>query len=112
MKSSKVLGSVVVAALLSLVAWWAQAQQPRNNMSNRPMNQSMGNRPMNCQDEMNRRQQAQSQLNGCIGGWLRPFGPDEPDPPDDCSKRLAHFVQTARSAKKCNAQMARGMNHR
>lgn len=87
---------------------WAQMQQQQQRPNQRMPMQQNQMQQQNCNAQLQNRQQTNQDLNMCISGWTKTFGPTESDPPDDCARKLHQFVAAARVAKKC---VQHGMRH-
>jgi hypothetical protein len=57
-----------------------------------------------CKDKRETKHKAHMDLHACLQAWAKDAKPDAADPSDDCSAKLASFVQAAKDFKACRVQ--------
>ncbi len=65
-----------------------------------------------CRDPRISKSNARKDLETCLRLWAKAVIPEERDPSDDCSSKLASFIKSTRDLKSCRAELKRARGER
>lgn len=57
-----------------------------------------------CKSKMEAKHTARKAVHECLMAWGRDVKPGDPDPTDDCSAKMAEFVQASKNFKACRVE--------
>ncbi|MGZ3700030.1 MAG: hypothetical protein ACXWPM_06505 [Bdellovibrionota bacterium] len=55
-----------------------------------------------CKDKQEAKHQARKAVHECLDAWSKDRKPADADPTDDCSAKVASFVQASKDVKACH----------